>query len=213
MSEHLERLFYINGEGYWEDTLKRSDDNTLYRLNGSLFTQKQLEEMSSQWNLYYNIGGLRYTKSQLKNALKHMDESPESTTIMYGVSRTREQIERALSLSETPTPTISSPNVTSQPQDSTQEPSGSPSETTKEAPLNGNTNTPPAPEGEEEDEEEDELVTKVIANLHRKLQAVTRRKKLATEVEKLRKVLAEKEVDLMECDRIMALEVEQVEVD
>ncbi|KAH8152559.1 uncharacterized protein LAJ45_03399 [Morchella importuna] len=62
----------------------------------------------------------------------------------------------------------------------------------------------------QDDDEEDEMVSKVIANLHAKIEAVKRHKKVAAEVATLRKLLAEKEKDLAECERIMTLELGQV---
>lgn len=70
--------------------------------------------------------------------------------------------------------------------------------------------TPPTEEGEEEDEEEDEMVVKIVANLQAKIRAVTKRKRLAAEVESLRRELVAKEIELKECDRVMALEMGQV---
>lgn len=71
--------------------------------------------------------------------------------------------------------------------------------------------TPPTEEGEEEDEqEEDEMVTKIVANLQAKIRAVRKRKRLAAEVESLRRELVAKEIELKECDRVMALEMGQV---
>ncbi|KAH0610575.1 uncharacterized protein H6S33_012102 [Morchella sextelata] len=62
----------------------------------------------------------------------------------------------------------------------------------------------------QDDDEEDEMVSKVIANLQAKIEAVKRHKKVAAEVVTLRKLLAEKEKDLAECERIMTLELGQV---
>lgn len=74
--------------------------------------------------------------------------------------------------------------------------------------------TPPTEEGEDEEgEEEDEIVVKIVANLQAKIRAVRKRKRLAAEVESLRKELAAKEIELKECDRVMALEMEQVDLD
>lgn len=71
--------------------------------------------------------------------------------------------------------------------------------------------TPPTEEGEEEeDEEEDEMVAKIVANLQAKIRAVKKRKRLAAEVENLRRELVAKEIELKECDRVMALEMGQV---
>lgn len=74
--------------------------------------------------------------------------------------------------------------------------------------------TPPTEEGEDEEgEEEDEMVAKIVANLQAKIRAVRKRKRLAAEVESLRKELAAKEIELKECDRVMALEMGQVDLD
>lgn len=74
--------------------------------------------------------------------------------------------------------------------------------------------TPPTEEGEDEEgEEEDEMVAKIVANLQAKIRAVRKRKRLAAEVESLRKELAAKEIELKECDRVMALEMGQVNLD
>lgn len=69
-------------------------------------------------------------------------------------------------------------------------------------------NTPRTEEGEEE--EEDELVVKIVANLQAKIRAVKKRKRLAAEVVDLRRELITKEIELKECDRVMALEMGQV---
>lgn len=77
--------------------------------------------------------------------------------------------------------------------------------------------TPQTEEGEEEEEEvggeEDEIVAKIVANLQAKIRAVRKRKRLAAEVESMRKELAAKEIELKECDRVMALEMGQVSPD
>lgn len=77
--------------------------------------------------------------------------------------------------------------------------------------------TPQTEEGEEEEEvggeEEDEIVAKIVANLQAKIRAVRKRKRLAAEVESMRKELAAKEIELKECDRVMALEMGQVNLD
>lgn len=68
--------------------------------------------------------------------------------------------------------------------------------------------TPQTEEGEEE--EDDEIVVKIVANLQAKIRAVRKRKRLAAEVDSLRRELIAKEVELKECDRVMALEMGQV---
>lgn len=69
-------------------------------------------------------------------------------------------------------------------------------------------NTPQTEEVEEE--EEDEIVVKIVANLQAKIRAVKKRKRLAAEVDNLRRELVAKEMELKECDRVMALEMGQV---
>lgn len=73
----------------------------------------------------------------------------------------------------------------------------------------GDTTHTPPPE-EEDEEEDDEIVNKIVANLKSKIKAVKKRRRLAAEVENLRRELATKEVELKECDRVMALEMGQV---
>lgn len=68
----------------------------------------------------------------------------------------------------------------------------------------------PQTEEDEDEDEEDKVVAKIVANLQAKIIAVKKRKRLAREVENLRKELAAKEIELKECDRILALEMSQV---
>lgn len=68
--------------------------------------------------------------------------------------------------------------------------------------------TPPT-EAEEQDDD-DELVAKIVANLEAKIRAVKKRKRLAVEVENLRRELIAKEIELKECDRILTLEMGQI---
>lgn len=55
-----------------------------------------------------------------------------------------------------------------------------------------------------------EVVEKVLASLKSKIRIVKRHKMIEIEVKRLKRLLAEKEADLAECERVMQLEIGQV---
>lgn len=68
----------------------------------------------------------------------------------------------------------------------------------------------PAVKRRKKDGTEKEIVEKVLASLKSKIRTVKRHKIIDAEVKSLKKLLAEKEADLAECERILQLEVSQV---
>lgn len=213
MPNNFEQYFTINGTVYWEYSLPSSADGELYHFDGIYRTKQQLENISTTCGYY--IRGDSYSKVYLQSILTTMIHPARIGDVLFTKKQLEELLDsgRAAPLTklyysnEAP----KTPNVTEKRQNERQEEldDDTRSETTQTTFTTDGVDTPRARESEDE-EDADELIARVLENLHLKVAAVKRHKKVVAEVAKLRMLLAEKEADLAECERIMALEVEQI---
>lgn len=202
MSGFWERYFIINRKTYWESDLrKNTQDSTLYYLNGRSYTPKQLEGVSSTTDIGYTVAGYHYTKKWLESTLSCI-EGPYEDISVGGIYCGKQEIKDILNLPRPPKGIPDDPPASK--------------EVAKES---GDNHDPPetvkriSPDKDEEkdDDDDDELIAKVLANLKAKTILVKRHKEVAAEAKRLRRLLAEKDAEIAEYEKVMALEAEQVE--
>ncbi|KAH0610576.1 uncharacterized protein H6S33_012103 [Morchella sextelata] len=201
MQEHLERYYKIDGTDYWEGDLKKvyAGTATFYIYNKHLYTRPELERLCTVWGQCCNINGHRYTREQLESWLSIINAKPARAYRLSGITCTDRSLERALNRFKHDEYSVGVMMGTGRGKDVVSDKESECSEVDL-----------PAVKRRKKEDMEKEIVEKVLASLKSKIRTVKRHKMIEAEVKRLKRLLAEKEADLAECERIMQLEVSQV---